>query len=41
GSKFDLIELIDLDEDGDLDVVTCEELAGLGLIWYENPSRKP
>ena len=41
GSKFDLIELIDLDKDGDLDVVTCEEAAGLGVIWYENPSRKP
>ena len=41
GAKFDLIELIDLDKDGDLDVVTCEEVAGLGLIWYENPSREP
>ena len=41
GSKFDLIELIDLDKDGDLDVVTCEEVAGLGVIWYENPTRNP
>ena len=39
GSKFDLIELIDLDADGDLDVITCEEVANLGLIWYENPLR--
>ena len=39
GVKFDLIELIDLDNDGDLDVVTCEERANLGVIWYENPTR--
>lgn len=37
GIKFDLIELIDLDQDGDLDVVTCEESENLGVIWYENP----
>ena len=39
GSKFDLVELIDLDADGDLDVITCEEVANLGLVWYENPLR--
>lgn len=39
GAKFDLIELIDLDADGDLDVVTCEEVANLGVFWYENPTR--
>ena len=44
GSKFDRIELLDLDGDGDLDVITCEENGGknsrgLGLIWYENPTR--
>ncbi|GAB5405049.1 MAG: hypothetical protein Aurels2KO_32800 [Aureliella sp.] len=40
GIKFDLIELVDLDHDGDLDVLTCEERhagRGLGVIWYENP----
>lgn len=40
GSKFDRIELLDLDGDKDLDVVICEERhegKGLGLIWYENP----
>ena len=42
GYKFDRIELLDLDGDGDLDVLTCEEnygvnSQGLGLIWYENP----
>ncbi len=42
GYKFDRIELLDLDGDGDLDVLTCEEnygakSQGLGVIWYENP----
>lgn len=39
GIKFDLIQLIDLDADGDLDVLTCEERDNLGVIWYENPTR--
>lgn len=29
----------DMDGDGDLDVLTCEEFEGLGVIWYENPLR--
>ncbi|MBA3313921.1 MAG: VCBS repeat-containing protein [Planctomycetaceae bacterium] len=37
GTKFDRIELVDLDGDGDLDLLTCEEAEGLGVIWYENP----
>ena len=37
GIKYDRIELIDLDLDGDLDVVTCDERDNLGVIWYENP----
>ena len=44
GVKYDRIELIDLDQDGDLDVLTCEEqhvvngvTKGLGVFWYENP----
>jgi len=49
GIKFDRIELIDLDEDGDLDILTCEEREpddqgrsrGLGVIWYENPQAGP
>ncbi|MBA2114791.1 FG-GAP repeat domain-containing protein [Bremerella alba] len=39
GIKFDLLQLIDLDGDGDLDVLTCEERDNLGVIWYENPTR--
>ena len=42
GIKFDRIELLDLDHDGDLDVLTCEEReggSGLGVMWYENPHR--
>ncbi len=39
GVKFDLVKLADLDDDGDLDVITCEERANLGVIWYENPLR--
>ena len=39
GTKFDRLELIDLDGDGDLDVMTCEERDNLGVIWYANPLR--
>ncbi len=37
GTKFDLIQTSDIDGDGDLDVMTCEERENLGVIWYENP----
>ncbi len=43
GIKYDRIELLDLDADGDPDVLTCEERhedRGLGVIWYENPVLK-
>ncbi len=43
GVKFDRIELVDVDGDGDLDILTCEEhhrvgdqRVGLGVVWYEN-----
>ncbi len=35
--KYDRMECIDLDGDGDLDIVTCEERRNLGVVWYENP----
>ena len=45
GIKFDLNLLLDIDGDTDLDIVNTEENnnardgnAGLGLIWYENPT---
>ena len=38
GSKFDLIQTLDLDGDGDLEIITCEERENLGIFWYENPS---
>ncbi|MDP6042465.1 MAG: VCBS repeat-containing protein, partial [Candidatus Latescibacteria bacterium] len=40
GIKYDRIELLDMDGDNDLDVLTCEEHhegRGLGVFWYENP----
>ena len=42
GIKFDRIELYDLDDDGDPDILTCEERHadnGLGVVWYENPAK--
>jgi hypothetical protein len=41
GAKYDLVELLDLDGDKDLDVLTCEEQDNLGVIWYENPTIGP
>jgi hypothetical protein len=37
GRKFDRLEMLDLDGDGDLDLLTCEEVHDLGVFWYENP----
>lgn len=40
GIKYDRMELLDFDSDGDLDILACEEREGgrgLGMFWYENP----
>ncbi|MBN8419837.1 MAG: VCBS repeat-containing protein [Verrucomicrobia bacterium] len=39
GLKYDLMQTLDLDGDGDLDVITCEERDQLGVFWYENPHK--
>lgn len=39
--KMDNAWLGDLDGDGDLDVVTTDENGGWGVIWFENPAKKP
>jgi hypothetical protein len=39
GLKYDLVVLYDVDQDGDLDLITSEEIGQLGVIWYENPLR--
>lgn len=39
GVKYDMVKLVDVDADGDLDVVTCEERELNAVIWYENPAR--
>jgi hypothetical protein len=41
GVKYDRLELLDLDGDGDLDVLCCEERDQLGVVWYENPTPHP
>ncbi|MHC4167574.1 MAG: FG-GAP repeat domain-containing protein [Planctomycetota bacterium] len=43
GIKYDRMELLDVDSDGDLDILACEEREdgrGLGMFWYENPYAK-
>ena len=39
GLKYDRIELVDLDGDGDLDLLTCEERDFNAVLWYENPAK--
>lgn len=41
GIKYDRVECLDLDADGDLDVVTCEEREINAVLWYENPGDAP
>lgn len=35
--KWDEVEALDVDADGDIDVVTTEQHAGHGAVWYEQP----
>ncbi|MBN1441398.1 MAG: VCBS repeat-containing protein [Planctomycetes bacterium] len=37
--KYDTVDLLDLDGDGDLDILTSEEHE-LGVFWLENPLRR-
>jgi hypothetical protein len=33
------MQALDLDADGTLDIITCEESDQLGVVWYENPTK--
>jgi hypothetical protein len=37
GEKYDNVLCRDMDGDGDLDVLTTEQNAGLGIVWFRNP----
>ena len=37
GGKYDRIELLDLDGDGDLDLLTSDEGKTHSVLWFENP----
>lgn len=37
GTKYDNVRLIDMDGDGDLDVLTSEQTEINAVVWYENP----
>ncbi len=37
GGKYDRIELLDLDRDGDLDLLTTDEKNTNSVLWFENP----
>ena len=39
GMKMDDIQLLDLDGDSDLDILTTEERTGFGVTWFENPTK--
>lgn len=37
GEKYDNVLCMDMDGDGDLDVLESEQNTGLGVIWFKNP----
>jgi hypothetical protein len=44
--KYDNLQLVDIDGDSDLDIVTTEEGEGIfssgdGVLWFENPLQTP
>ena len=44
--KYDNLQLVDMDNGGDLDVLTSEEGEGVftvgdGVLWFENPLNSP
>ena len=44
--KYDNLQLVDIDGDSDLDIVTREEGEGIfysgdGVLWFENPLYTP
>jgi hypothetical protein len=39
GMKLDDVQLLDVDADGDLDILTTEERTGWGVVWFENPAK--
>lgn len=41
GEKYDNALCVDIDGDGDLDVLTSEQNAGLGLVYFVNPRLHP
>jgi hypothetical protein len=41
GEKYDDVRCLDMDGDGDLDVLTSEQNEGLGVIWFMNPRLHP
>lgn len=40
GGKSDLVQLYDVDRDGDLDILTTIETTKFQVMWYENPLSK-
>jgi hypothetical protein len=37
GDKYDNVICMDMDADGDLDILTSEQITGYGVTWFRNP----